>query len=77
MSYQGKVDYNSSYPHNTFSHLSDGKEILFSIIDWDTSRFVPRPSAIQHPLFLADIPGWQSDDVSQDMTFEEDRRYLE
>lgn len=46
-------------------------------MDWDTSRFAPAPSAIQHPLFIADIPGWQNDDVPKEMTFEEDREYLE
>jgi hypothetical protein len=48
-----------------------------SVVDWDTALFVPAPSAIQHPLFLANIPGWQNDDVPMDMTFEEDRSYLE
>lgn len=38
---------------------------------------VPAPSAIQHPLFIADIPGWHNDDVPKHMTFEEDRAYLE
>jgi hypothetical protein len=38
---------------------------------------VPAPSAIQHPLFIADIPGWLNDDVPEEMTFEEDRAYLE
>jgi hypothetical protein len=46
-------------------------------VDWDTARLVPAPSAIQHPLFIADIPGWQNDDVPKEMTFEEDRAYLE
>ena len=46
-------------------------------MDWDTSRFVPAPSAIQHPLFIADIPGWLNDGVPKGMTFEEDRAYLE
>ena len=46
-------------------------------MDWDTSRFAPAPSAIQHPLFIADIPGWLNDDVPEEMTFEEDRAYLE
>jgi hypothetical protein len=48
-----------------------------SVVDWDTSRFVPAPSAIWQPLFIADILGWLNDDVSEEMTFEEDRAYLE
>lgn len=31
---------------------------------------------MQHPLFLANIPGW-FEDVPDDMTFEDDRAYLE
>lgn len=50
---------------------------LYSIIDWDTSQIVPAASAIQHPLFIADISGWRNDGVPQGMTFEEDRAYLE
>ncbi|KAE9377630.1 hypothetical protein N431DRAFT_541317 [Stipitochalara longipes BDJ] len=50
---------------------------LSGVVDWDTSRFTPAPSAIQHPLFIADIPGWLNDDVPKEMTFEEDRAYLE
>jgi hypothetical protein len=46
-------------------------------VDWDTARLAPTPSVIQHPLFIADIPGWLNDDVPRDMTFEEDRAYLE
>ncbi|WEW59312.1 hypothetical protein PRK78_004781 [Emydomyces testavorans] len=48
-----------------------------SVVDWDNSRLAPLPSAIQHPLFIADIPGWRNDGVSEGMTFEEDREYLE
>jgi hypothetical protein len=50
---------------------------IYSIVDWDTSRLSPAPSAIQHPLFIADVPGWLNDDVPEGMTFEEDRAYLE
>ncbi|ROT36431.1 hypothetical protein SODALDRAFT_219541 [Sodiomyces alkalinus F11] len=42
-----------------------------------TVWLAPAPSAIQHPLFLADIPGWRNDHVPEGMTFEEDRAYLE
>lgn len=45
-------------------------------MDWDTACLVPMPAAVQHPLFIANIPGWQND-VPEDMTFEEDRAYLE
>ncbi len=37
----------------------------------------PLPSAVQHPLFIADVPGWQNDNVPPGMTFEADRAYLE
>ncbi|RDL37245.1 uncharacterized protein BP5553_04678 [Venustampulla echinocandica] len=50
---------------------------LSGVVNWDTSRFMPAPSAIHHPLFIADIPGWLNDDVPEGMTFEEDRSYLE
>ncbi|KAG9228154.1 hypothetical protein BJ875DRAFT_528295 [Amylocarpus encephaloides] len=48
---------------------------LSDVVDWDTSRFMPAPSAIQHPLFIADIPGWLNDDVPKEMIFKEDRDY--
>lgn len=48
-----------------------------SVIDWDTSQIVPAPAAVQHPLFIADIPGWRNYGVSQAMTFKYDRTYLE
>ncbi|PNS17088.1 hypothetical protein CAC42_3658 [Sphaceloma murrayae] len=47
------------------------------VVDWDTAQVVPAAAAIQHPLFLADIPGWYNDDVPSDQTFEQDREYLE
>ncbi|KZF19222.1 hypothetical protein L228DRAFT_241891 [Xylona heveae TC161] len=53
------------------------KKGLSGVVDWDTARFVPAPAAIQHPLFIADIPGWRNDNVPGGMTFEEDRAYLE
>lgn len=49
----------------------------YSIIDWDTAQVAPAASAIQHPLFIADIPGWRNDGVPEGMTFEDDRAYLE
>ncbi|KAI9711569.1 MAG: hypothetical protein M1820_002134 [Bogoriella megaspora] len=50
---------------------------IAGIIDWDTAVIVPSPAAVWHPLFIADIPGWQNDDVPEGMTFEDDREYLE
>jgi hypothetical protein len=50
--------------------------ILFRIIDWDTVSVVPSPAAIQHPLFMADIPGFRHDNVPQSMNFADDRSYL-
>ena len=47
------------------------------VIDWDTTKLSPAPSAIHHPLFFADISGWRNDDVPEGMTFEEDQAYLE
>lgn len=47
------------------------------VIDWDTASWVPAPAAIQHPLFIANIPGIRNDDAPQDMDFTEDRAYLE
>ncbi|KAF2211848.1 hypothetical protein CERZMDRAFT_85234 [Cercospora zeae-maydis SCOH1-5] len=47
------------------------------VIVWDTAQFVPIPAAVQHPAFIADIPGWCNDNVPPDMTFEDDRTYLE
>lgn len=38
---------------------------------------VPIPAAVQHPLFIADIPGWRNDEITEGMTFGEDRSYLE
>ena len=47
------------------------------VIDWDTAQIVPADSAVQHPLFIADVPGWINDGVAEDETFEDDRLYLE
>lgn len=47
------------------------------MIDWDTAHTVPLAAAVQHPLFIADIPGWLNDGVPPDMTFEDDRVMLE
>ncbi|KND92519.1 hypothetical protein TOPH_02771 [Tolypocladium ophioglossoides CBS 100239] len=60
---------------NAWNLLAD-RNGLSGVIDWDTARFVPLPTAIQHPLFLADIPGWLND-VPKGMTFQDDRAYLE
>ena len=49
---------------------------MTSVIDWDAAKFVPLPCAVQHPLFIADIPGWVND-VPEGMTFHDDRLYLE
>ncbi|CAH0043521.1 unnamed protein product, partial [Clonostachys solani] len=51
-------------------------EGLSRVIDWDTAQFVPMPASIHHPLFIADIPGWQNA-VPENMTFEKDRKYLQ
>jgi hypothetical protein len=47
-----------------------------SVIDWDTALVVPLAAAVQHPLFIADIPGWLNE-VPPGMTFEADRAELE
>ncbi|KAJ0160434.1 hypothetical protein CTA2_7971 [Colletotrichum tanaceti] len=50
---------------------------LTGVIDWDTAQVIPLPSAVQHPMFMADIPGWRNDDVPGGMTFRDDRKSLE
>ncbi|KAK3045707.1 hypothetical protein LTR09_012741 [Extremus antarcticus] len=50
---------------------------LSGVIDWDTASFVPAPAAIQHPLFIADVPGLLHDNIPEGMTFADDRVYLE
>ncbi|KAF4547012.1 Hypothetical protein D9617_70g089290 [Elsinoe fawcettii] len=50
---------------------------LTGVIDWDYARIVPAGSAVQHPLFIADIPGWANDGVDDGETFHDDRAYLE
>ncbi|CAG9990153.1 unnamed protein product [Clonostachys byssicola] len=64
--------------HGDFSAwnvLMDDKGIS-GVIDWDTAQFVPMPAAIHHPLFIADIPGWQKA-VPENMKFAKDRKYLQ
>ncbi|KAK3376724.1 hypothetical protein B0T24DRAFT_677593 [Lasiosphaeria ovina] len=61
---------------NVWNVLADGKG-LTGVIDWDTAHTVPLAAAVQHPLFIADIPGWLNDGVPPDMTFEDDRVMLE
>ena len=48
-----------------------------SIINQDTSRLSPVPSAIQYPLFIIDIPGQLNDNVPKGIIFKEDYVYLE
>jgi hypothetical protein len=50
---------------------------LHRVIDWDTACVVPAPSAIQHPLFIANIPGINNDGVPEALDLSEDRAYLE
>ncbi|KAK3693266.1 hypothetical protein B0T22DRAFT_504842 [Podospora appendiculata] len=61
---------------NVWNVLADEKG-LTGVIDWDTAHTVPLAAAVQHPLFIADIPGWLNDGVPPDMTFEDDRVMLE
>jgi len=49
----------------------------YRTIDWDTASFVPAPAAVQHPVFMADIPGYRLGDVPEGMEFADDRGYLE
>jgi hypothetical protein len=37
----------------------------------------PLPAIINHPWFIADIPGWNNDGVASGESFKEDRTYLE
>jgi hypothetical protein len=50
---------------------------LHRVIDWDTACVVPAPSAIQHPLFIANIPGINNDNGPEALDLSEDRAYLE
>lgn len=50
---------------------------ISGIIDWDTALILPLPAVVNHPLFIADIPGWNNDGVSEGTTFEKDRHFLE
>ncbi|KAL2755014.1 hypothetical protein ACRALDRAFT_211681 [Sodiomyces alcalophilus JCM 7366] len=71
---RSKIDELIPYPDNGRPVVKHGDLNAWNII---VSKLTPAPSAIQHPLFLADIPGWRNDNVPEDMTFEEDRAYLE
>ncbi len=61
---------------NLLSQITLALLTIYSIVDWDTACVCPAPSAVQHPLFIANVPGWLND-VPEGMTFEEDRTYLE
>ncbi|KAF4211368.1 hypothetical protein CNMCM8980_004357 [Aspergillus fumigatiaffinis] len=50
---------------------------LTGVIDWDWMSVAPLPAIIHHPWFIADIPGWKNDGVSECENFGVDRRYLE
>ncbi|KAL5356848.1 hypothetical protein BJX96DRAFT_143493 [Aspergillus floccosus] len=50
---------------------------LTGVIDWDWISVAPLPAIIHHPWFIADIPGWNNDGVSEGESFALDRRYLE
>ena len=47
------------------------------VIDWDWMSVAPLPAIIHHPWFIANIPGWHNNGVSESESFEVDRRYLE
>jgi len=57
--------------------LNAPKLTLHRVIDWDTACVVPAPSAIQHPLFIANIPGINNDNVPENLDLSQDRAYLE
>ncbi|KAJ3578894.1 hypothetical protein NPX13_g1674 [Xylaria arbuscula] len=61
---------------NAWNVLVD-KAGFTGVIDWDTAQLVPLAAAVQHPLFIADIPGWRNDDVPPGMIFDDDRAELE
>ncbi|KAJ6019504.1 hypothetical protein N7522_001571 [Penicillium canescens] len=50
---------------------------LTGVIDWDWMSVAPLPAIINHPWFIADIPGWNNDGVANGESFKEDRTYLE
>lgn len=49
----------------------------YRVVDWDWMSVAPLPAIIHHPWFIADIPGWNNDGISESESFEADRRYLE
>ncbi|KAG8627928.1 hypothetical protein KVT40_003801 [Elsinoe batatas] len=68
--------------HSTDGSWGDPMSFLLrrsfiNVIDWDYARVVPAGSAVHHPLFIADIPGWVNDGVDQGESFHDDRAYLE
>ncbi|KAI2670335.1 hypothetical protein N7451_008905 [Penicillium sp. IBT 35674x] len=50
---------------------------LTGVIDWDWMSVAPLPAIIHHPWFIADIPGWRNDGVTDGESFVDDRLYLE
>ena len=47
------------------------------MIDWDWVSFAPLPAIVHHPWFIADIPGWNNEGITEGESFREDRLYLE
>ncbi|KAF2220148.1 hypothetical protein BDZ85DRAFT_284581 [Elsinoe ampelina] len=75
----GQEDHWSLVRHgdmNAWNVIVDGGNIQ-GIIDWDTARVVPAAAAVQHPLFIANVPGWLNDGCEEHEDFADDRRYLE
>ncbi|KAJ5925016.1 hypothetical protein N7454_007655 [Penicillium verhagenii] len=62
---------------NAGNIMKDNEFHLTGVIDWDWMYAAPLPAVINHPWFIADIPGWNNFGVEDGETFENDRIFLE
>ncbi|KAI1419234.1 hypothetical protein F5Y12DRAFT_789230 [Xylaria sp. FL1777] len=60
---------------NAWNVLVEMKQALRGKLGY--AQLLPLAAAVQHPLFIADIPGWQIDNVPPEMIFDDDRTELE
>ncbi|KAJ5641421.1 hypothetical protein N7490_005421 [Penicillium lividum] len=62
---------------NAYNIMTDEDLNITGIIDWDWISVAPLPAIIHHPWFMADIPGWNNDGVSEGENFLDDRLSLQ
>ncbi|KAJ5765722.1 hypothetical protein N7520_005281 [Penicillium odoratum] len=62
---------------NAYNIMTNEDLSITGVVDWDWTSVAPLPAIIHHPWFMADIPGWNNDGVSDGENFLDDRLSLQ